>query len=74
MLIKTPIDGILRSAESNALINTNNDALLSYKAQKKKIKDELIFKQKVEQQINSLEKDITEIKDMLSQLLNRKEG
>ena len=74
MLLKTPIDGLLRSAESNALINTDNDALLSYKTQKKKIKDDLIFKQKVEHQINSLEKDITEIKDMLSQLLNRKEG
>ena len=60
-----PTDGFLRS-ESNpgAIINVDNDALKAYKLRRSRETD----KQK---EINSLKEEITNLKTLLSQLLEK---
>lgn len=75
-LQKTPISGLYRSPESNALINTDSNALQAYKLKKQKYKEMESLKLSVdrnEDKINKLETDLSEIKDMLRQLLKNNE-
>lgn len=75
-LQKTPIPGLYRSPESNALINTDSNALQAYKLKKQKYKEMESIKLSVdrnEDRINKLETDLSEIKDMLRQLLKNNE-
>lgn len=60
-----PTDGFLRS-ESNpgAIINVDNDALKAYKLRRSRETD----KQK---EINNLKEEITELKNLISQLLEK---
>ena len=60
-----PTDGFLRS-ESNpgAIINVDNEALQAYKLRRSRE----VSKQK---EINSLKEEITELKNLISQLLEK---
>lgn len=62
----TTVTGLFRD-DNGALINKNNDALLSYKAKKeqsRKLKD-------LEEKYKVLSNDITSIKEMLGQILEQ---
>jgi len=63
---ETTISGIFRT-DAGALINKNNDALASYKAKKMQSRKLLELEEKV-QNINA---DVSDIKKMLTQLLER---
>ena len=60
-----PVDGFVRMAgNEGAIINTDNDALKAYKLQKQ-------AERAKEQEINTLKEDVQQIKDLLSQLLEK---
>ena len=46
-LQKTPVPGIYRSADSNALLNLDNDALTAYKLKKQKNRELDLVKESV---------------------------
>lgn len=58
------LPGFVKDPVSNGLLNTNRSAFASYKAsrEKSKIKN---------QELEDLKNDVTEIKNLLQQLLNR---
>ena len=75
-LQKTTVPGIYRNPESNALVNTDTNALQAYKLKKQKYKEMEHIKSSVEEnrdKINKMETDLSEIKQMLRQLLQNKE-
>jgi hypothetical protein len=67
MAKKTAIPGIYKVTEG-ILINKDNDALRAYKARKKK--DRQI--EEVQNEVNELRKDISDIKGLLFELLGKK--
>jgi hypothetical protein len=62
----TEVFGIFRD-DNGALINKNNDALLSYK----KKKEGSLRVEKLENVVNNLSKDVNEIKNMLEYITSR---
>lgn len=75
-IVKTEVTGICRETTSGGLINVNYDALEAYK--KKKSLNKTIAEMKSqqntnEQRLQSIENDVSEIKQMLLQLLSNKE-
>jgi hypothetical protein len=65
--IKTNVDGLVKDPKSGAILNVDNNKLLAYKKQK-----ELFNKtNKMENRLTKLETDMSEIKNMLKQLLAR---
>jgi hypothetical protein len=66
-LIKTNVPGFYKDPETNAIINTNDD-YMAYKSQRDKSKDYDNLKNKV----NKMEGDISDIKNLLLQLVNGK--
>lgn len=64
---KTDIPDILRDKTSNALINTNNDALNAYKAKKQHMIQLLNTTEKV----NKLESEMAEIKQLLQKIVEK---
>lgn len=67
MAKKTAIPGIYKVSEG-ILINKDNDSLRAYKARKKK--DRQI--ENVQNEVNELRKDISDIKGLLFELLGKK--
>jgi hypothetical protein len=62
---------LIRDTESRAILNTNIEELKTYYAEREiKIK-EMQEKQALESKVNKLEEDMSEIKDMLRQILTR---
>ena len=62
---------LVRDTESRAILNTNIEELKTYYAEREiKIK-EMQEKQALESKVNKLEEDMSEIKDMLRQILTR---
>lgn len=62
---------LIRDTESRALLNTNRNELETYYVERDiKIK-ELQEKQELENKVNKLEQDISEIKNLLQQLVTR---
>lgn len=64
-------DSLVRDVSSKAIINTNNKAYEDYikKRNSAKLMKEQILSQ--QEQINSIKSDVTEIKELLIQLLNK---
>jgi hypothetical protein len=62
----TTVSGIFRT-DSGALINKNNDALLSYKKKKEHMKR----MEDLEKKVDEMTDDVNEIKSMLYQLLQQ---
>ena len=61
----------VRDTENMALINVNAQEFQNYYAEKALKMKELEEKQALENKVNKLEEDMSEIKDMLRQILTR---
>lgn len=60
-----PVDGFVRmSGNEGAIVNTDNNALKAYKLQRD-------AERAKNNEINNLKQDVQEIKDLLSQLLEK---
>ena len=56
--------GLVRNSFSRAILNTDNEALSAYKAQKKK-------EMKVTTEINNIKQDINELKTLMQRILEK---
>ena len=65
--IKTDVDGLVKDKKSGAILNVDNTKLSSYKKQKE-IAQKAVDSHK---RIEKLENDMSDIKQMLQQLLQR---
>ena len=63
---------LVRDVSNRALLNTNLVELKTYYAERDLRLNELQEKQTMEQKVNKLEEDITDIKDMLRELVQMK--
>jgi len=69
MYIKvTDEPNLVRDSKSNAILNVNNDALNKYKQERERF----VQMQKVISEHEEIKKDISEIKQLLLQLMDRK--
>lgn len=66
--VKTDVEGLVRDAESNALVNVNDNALKAYKYKKQKAME----MNQVIQEHAELKRELTEIKGLLMQLIGQK--
>jgi len=67
MLIKTEYPGLMRDTTSHAIINTNKEAFDNYKA----ARDEKLRVQKLIGEVNVLKREVSEIKQLLLQLIKQ---
>lgn len=67
MKVKTTADNIVRDTSNHALLNTDKQAYLMYKRQRK---DEMSV-HALQNEVGQLKDDIADIKNMLQQLLSR---
>lgn len=58
-----------RDVDSKALVNVNAEELKTYYAERELKMREMQEKQKIENKVNKLEEDVSEIKNLLQQLL-----
>ena len=63
---------LIRDTSNMAILNTDVEELKSYYAQRDQKIKELEEKHMMEQKVNKLEQDITDIKDMLRQLVDKR--
>jgi hypothetical protein len=63
--IKTDVPGLVKDRNSGAILSVDNAKLHAYKRQKRLLSTQVDANQRLDQ----LEGDVTEIKDMLSKLL-----
>jgi len=63
---------LVRDVSNRALLNTNLEELKTYYAERDLRLKELEEKQTMEQKVNKLEQDITDIKDMLCEIVQMK--
>ena len=63
----TDVEGLVKDPNSGAVLNIDNSRLEAYKRQKAAMKLNL----ENNERINKVEKDLNDIKEMLSQLLKR---
>lgn len=64
---KTDFEGLVKDSQSGAVLNVDNAKLEAYKKQKASLN----LNMENSQRISKVEKDINDIKEMLSQLLKR---
>ena len=64
---------LLRDTSNMAILNTDMEELKSYYAQRDQKIQELEEKHMMEQKVNKLEEDITDIKNMLRDIVQMKE-
>jgi hypothetical protein len=64
-------DGLVRDTETNAIINTNTNEYQNYMANRERILANQIQIVQHGQEIDSIKTDISEIKQMLTALLNK---
>jgi hypothetical protein len=62
---------LYRDLESGAILNTDREQLKTYYAERDQKIKELQEKQSLENKVNKLEDDMSEIKDLLRQLVTR---
>lgn len=62
--VKTEIEGIYRDMNNGALLNKDNNALEAYKKRKNRQSEQ-------ENKINKLESELSEIKNLLLQLVEK---
>jgi hypothetical protein len=63
---------LVRDVSNRALLNTNLEELKTYYAERDLKLKELEHKQTMEQKVNKLEEDITDIKNMLRDIVQMK--
>lgn len=64
-------DGLYRDLKSNAVVNTDEDSYLKYVSQRNKKREQEIKLETAEKDINDLKLEITEIKNLLLELVNK---
>ena len=72
--LQTDVTGVVRETKSGALVNTNYDALMAYK--KKKTLNKIVYDlnedhKHTKEKLLNLEKDVSEIKQLLLMLVNK---
>jgi hypothetical protein len=67
MKVKTDVNGIVRDTDTGALLNTDLSGLDAYKKAKKKNAEIDGLREKV----NSIENDVTEIKNLLLKIVEK---
>lgn len=65
--VKTEVDGLVKDVNSGAILNVDNAALEAYRRQKMAVESA----KTANERISKLENDISDIKEMLQQLLKR---
>jgi hypothetical protein len=60
---------LVRDIDNRALLNTNHEELIAYYTERDLKLKELQEKQTMQEKVVNLEKDITEIKDLLKQIV-----
>lgn len=68
MLQKTNVEGLVKDTENNLILNNNMSEYQLYLQNKLKIKQS----KSIQQDIDNLKKEFSEIKSMLQELINRK--
>jgi len=63
--------GLVRDMKTNALINTNAEEIEQARERKRLRKLEKAQKQSLEQKVETIEKDLDEIKSMLNHLIHK---
>ena len=66
-LVQTKVPGYARDLRNNALINTNNDAYKTYM----KLRDEKLKVKNLTEQVDSLQSQFDEMKNLLQTLVNK---
>ena len=61
----------MRDTTNRALLNTDREGLERYKAQRLLAKKRLEEQEQMKDKVNKLEQDVSEIKDLLRQLVTR---
>lgn len=64
---QTDVEGLVKDPTSGAVLNTDNAKLLAYKKQKAAFEES----HRTTQRIAKVEQDLSEIKELLNQLLKR---
>jgi len=67
-LEQTEVFGLFKDTDSGAVLSQNEEALASYKARKSQLRKFSTMEKRIE----SIEKDLNEVKRMLSRLINIK--
>jgi len=62
---------LVRDTTNRALLNTDREGLERYKAQRLLAKKRLEEQEQMKDKVNKLEQDVSEIKDLLRQLVTR---
>ena len=62
---------LVRDTTNRALLNTDKEGLERYKAQRLLAKKRLEEQEQMKEKVNKLEQDVSEIKDLLRQLVTR---
>ena len=62
---------LVRDTTNRALLNTDREGLERYKAQRLLAKKRLEEQKQMKDKVNKLEQDVSEIKDLLRQLVTR---
>jgi len=63
---------LIRDTSNRAILNTDRAGLESYLAQRQLAKQRMAEQEEMKNKVNKLEKDITDIKDMLRELTQMK--
>ena len=64
-------ENLIRDMSSNAIVNTNSSALARAKAMKLEADRKRLEQEQLRTDVDTLKQDMGDIKDMLTQLLNR---
>lgn len=65
--VKTDAENFIRDRKTAAVLNTDRDSLLIYKKERERI----LRADSIVEDVNSLKKEFSEIKDLLIQLVNK---
>jgi hypothetical protein len=65
--VKTEVDGIFRDTNNQALLNRDNTSLEAYK----KVRKKSLEMEEMKTKVNNLDKDVSEIKSMLTKILEK---
>jgi hypothetical protein len=65
--VKTDTENFIRDRKTAAVLNTDRDSLLIYKKERERI----LRADSIVEDVNSLKKEFSEIKDLLLQLVNK---
>lgn len=68
MLQKTNVEGLVKDTDNNVILNTNMSEYQLYLQNKLKVKQS----KSIQEDIDKLKKEFCEIKNMLQELINRK--